>query len=389
MPRTGKLSLIHYVRTQGPYEDWIGYLEADGRPEEPVLARVPDQNNSDQALLQQGLRHATDIAKLVEHPNVVYYFGTLFGNNDDIAQLSELVDGLSLDDLVSAAEAKEQGLALDLIVWIGRQIAEGLAHAHSLGVAHPFLCADRILASREGVIKIDFGVPPFQDPQQPLAANTERTETDRSLSGIEPPVRDTIRLTGILNAMLAPHLRGEQSQEAPSNNLAPAVPESLLRLLKELNEAPHKHPLSDITAKLTRCFYADLDGDDERGAEALVLWVNRCRHREPGTSKTISVELTSSSKSISGQFSQLLEQRAQPVRPESLTSGDAPRFLGPNPERAAPTVASSSHPALSLGSAKLKQVSESIPLARPSPIRWFLLGFTITFGLTIWIQNFF
>jgi serine/threonine-protein kinase len=135
---------------------------------DPALCRDPET--------MQEIRRAVRRGALVSHANVVQitdYFvtSTTKGLASDPIPciLQEFVDGMSLAELIARCESVRRRIPLDLALFIGCEIAEGLAaarHARSiegviLNMAHHALSPRQVLLSWNGDVKVgDFGWRP-------------------------------------------------------------------------------------------------------------------------------------------------------------------------------------------------------------------------------------
>lgn len=154
---------------------------ARSRQGEEVMARTVAVKLIDPALCRepeilQELRRSVRRTALVSHANVVqvtdwFVTATTQGLASDPIPciLQEFVDGMSLAELVSRCEGARRRLPLDLALFIGCEIAEGLAaarHARSiegviLNMAHHNLSPRQVLLSWNGDVKVgDFGWRP-------------------------------------------------------------------------------------------------------------------------------------------------------------------------------------------------------------------------------------
>ena len=168
---------------------------ARSRQGEEVMARTVAVKLVDPALCRdtetmQELRRSVRRTALVSHANVVQitdYFVT--ATTQAIACdpipciLQEFVDGMSLAELVSRCEGARRRVPLDLALFIGCEIAEGLAaarHARSidgviLNMAHHNLSMRQVLLSWNGDVKVgDFG----WRPEVGLVSGVRRSERD-------------------------------------------------------------------------------------------------------------------------------------------------------------------------------------------------------------------
>jgi serine/threonine protein kinase len=85
----------------------------------------------------------------------------------------EYVPGWPLTEVV-----KDRPLAREVCARIGRQIAEGMAAAHAVGLVHGDLKPENILLADDGTVKItDFGLS-RRDQQNPAASETVTWDSD-------------------------------------------------------------------------------------------------------------------------------------------------------------------------------------------------------------------
>ena len=115
----------------------------------------------------EGFRREAELGSHLAHPNIVQVldFG-MEGGGYFLAM--EFVDGLTLSELMRRARARQLPLPAPLVAWVGRQIGNALAFAHSeardasggrLRVIHRDLSPANVLLSRAGEVKVtDFGV---------------------------------------------------------------------------------------------------------------------------------------------------------------------------------------------------------------------------------------
>ncbi len=139
--------------------------------ERPIAVKVFDATASDDrdAVLGTMAAAARGVAQL-HHPNVaqVYEFGVLDGARPFVFE--ELVDGASLPTLIADYESKGQRVPLDLALFLGVEIAEGLDGARTgagscdgasggrMCLVHGDLSAREVLLSKLGEVKLtDFG----------------------------------------------------------------------------------------------------------------------------------------------------------------------------------------------------------------------------------------
>jgi len=90
----------------------------------------------------------------LKHPNVVRYLGGIFPE-EECWILMEWMDGGTLHEAV----VSHHNFMESHIAFVGREILEGLAYLHSLGIIHRDLKSKNIMMSVEGHVRlIDFGL---------------------------------------------------------------------------------------------------------------------------------------------------------------------------------------------------------------------------------------
>mgnify|MGYP005833926521 CR=1 FL=1 len=239
------------------------------------------------------------LARTVSHRNVcrMHDLGREEGTGTYFITM-EYVQGEDLKSLLHRIGAMPVGKA----VTIARQVAEGLAEAHRLGVVHRDLKPQNIMIDREGGARImDFGIARSVKGKGLTGANvligTPEYMSPEQVDGQEAGPRSDIYSLGIvLFEMLTGRLpfEGEsllsvavkQKSESPPDPRAlnPRVPEELARLvLRCLEKVPEKRPagaaeLSDGLAKLE---------------SALPTTTTPLPLRKPATSKSFTVRLPS------------------------------------------------------------------------------------------------
>jgi class 3 adenylate cyclase/tetratricopeptide (TPR) repeat protein len=125
----------------------------DERLKRPVAIKQVRPDLSDQPGVRQRLRHEAAAAARLNHPAIVHVYDILeVGDTDWIVM--ELVEGETLAEILAAGP-----LGLQQAVRLGREIAKGLAKAHSQGIVHRDLKALNVMVTPSGHAKIlDFGV---------------------------------------------------------------------------------------------------------------------------------------------------------------------------------------------------------------------------------------
>ncbi|MEM8929856.1 MAG: serine/threonine-protein kinase [Acidobacteriota bacterium] len=108
---------------------------------------------------RERLRREAQAAAGLSHPSIVQIFD-IFEDNDIDWIVMELVEGESLNTLIEAGR-----LGLAEAVTLSREVAEGLAEAHSKGIVHRDLKTENVMVTRSFHAKIlDFGVAKTMGP---------------------------------------------------------------------------------------------------------------------------------------------------------------------------------------------------------------------------------
>ena len=165
--RGGMGEVFHVVREEGDFRRSY------------ALKRIHPDLLADDFAVSSFLDEGRLMGRL-SHPNLVRVF-EVGHDREGPFMLMDLVDGLSLKQLIG--RAVDQGENIDMLVileWM-RDVARGLGHAHEakdlhgqpLGVLHRDISPDNVLIGRDGVARLtDFGI---------AKALGRRTETTRQL----------------------------------------------------------------------------------------------------------------------------------------------------------------------------------------------------------------
>jgi serine/threonine protein kinase/Tol biopolymer transport system component len=166
----------------GPFriEDWLGaggmgevYRAQDTKLQRAVAIKVlPDFFAQDPNRLARFEEEARALAAL-NHPHI----GAIYGLEESagiVALVLELVEGPTLAERLAVGP-----LAFDEVVWITRQLADGLEAAHEHGIVHRDLKPANIKITPDGNVKIlDFGLAKTAG-SPPGAALTPSTTSPR------------------------------------------------------------------------------------------------------------------------------------------------------------------------------------------------------------------
>jgi hypothetical protein len=172
--RIGSFEIIAGIGAGGMGEV---YRAHDRKLNRDVAIKIlPDLFADDPDRLARFTREARTLAAL-NHPNIAHLYGLEdlpadarkgSGSTRLCALVMELVEGVTLDELIRTAAAKSEntrGLPLDEALPMGRQIADALEVAHEHGIIHRDLKPSNIMVRHDGTVKVlDFGLAKAMDP---------------------------------------------------------------------------------------------------------------------------------------------------------------------------------------------------------------------------------
>jgi serine/threonine-protein kinase len=151
-----KRKTIHqyeFVRRLGAGGSGVVYLANDTQLQRPVVLKILKSGSQTLEQMRSTVLHEARLASAIDHPNVcaIYEVGE---SEDEAFIVMQYVPGQSLDKVIAAGPA-----ALQLVLSVGIQIADGLAAAHSLGIFHRDLKPANVMLTDGGLVKIlDFGL---------------------------------------------------------------------------------------------------------------------------------------------------------------------------------------------------------------------------------------
>jgi serine/threonine protein kinase/tetratricopeptide (TPR) repeat protein len=125
----------------------------DERLQRPVAIKQVRPELRDRPGVRELLRHEAAAAARLNHPAIVHIYDILEEGGADWIVM-ELVEGETLAEIL-----RDGPLALPQALRLGREIAKGLAKAHSQGIVHRDLKALNVMVTPSGHAKIlDFGI---------------------------------------------------------------------------------------------------------------------------------------------------------------------------------------------------------------------------------------
>ncbi|MES1244750.1 MAG: protein kinase [Acidobacteriota bacterium] len=134
-----------------------GFDEALLRP--VALKRLlPDRAD---ATTRKRFRREAQAASRLNHPSIVHIYDIVETPDGDWLVM-ELVEGRPLEEIANAAAnaaGEPGGIDVAQALRLGREVAEGLAEAHGIGVIHRDLKSSNVMVTKSGRAKIlDFGI---------------------------------------------------------------------------------------------------------------------------------------------------------------------------------------------------------------------------------------
>lgn len=421
---------LHCLKARGPYQEWLARTASDAELPGLVVARLPHKERPDPEALSKRLSVAAAAARQVEHQNVLHCYGTIHQGPAGIAQILELNTGMDLEQLFGFLRKTQARLPVTTAVWLVREAAEAVAHAHSLSVVHGGLSPSLIALLPEGGVKVDFG----------LAAGAGSVDdatltdfVDLRYTRPEWTAHDHPQIPQMdvwaLGAILMEALTGEPPQTSFSDDATErqvvTVPDELRAPLRAaLDSNAPDTAATELVAALTRVFYKTLKAEDEtHGRAPLLEWLERAGGTDPAVAGALN-DHSDTVYPINGlhkpsEFTQALQAREGPVRPRDFTTDDfAQEPSGPEwPPVQAPDAPTQPPQAETAGSEKATQPVQSQPdlmapdlllptpsrsqppasssslsdlaISRPSRVTWFLTGFAATLVLLVLLRDYF
>jgi Protein kinase domain len=162
----GRYRLIERIGAGGMAEIWRGLAVGDQGFERTVAIKRIREEVAQVADIGRLFADEARLSALLDHPNIVqvYDFGAVDG---DCYIAMEYLHGRNLDQVLLALRRTGEHLPPGLAVFIAREVARGLAHAHSLRdprgrpyhIVHRDVSPANIMLLQAGAVKLlDFGI---------------------------------------------------------------------------------------------------------------------------------------------------------------------------------------------------------------------------------------
>lgn len=207
----GKFLLLEKIAAGGMAEVFMARAPgASGIGKIISMKRILPQFSDNQDFLDM-FKTEAKIAINLTHNNVVsiYEFGI---EKEQLFLTMEYVEGKNLRQLLNSLKNKKKKLSIDQIVYIIKEVASGLDHAHRcidgstgkpLNIIHRDMSPQNVMASFEGEVKIvDFGIAKAESQIEKTKAGTLKGKfgymSPEQAQGLEVDIRTDIFSLGIV-----------------------------------------------------------------------------------------------------------------------------------------------------------------------------------------------
>lgn len=234
------------------------YLGKQSALDRPVLIKMLNSQWQQESDIVERFRREAIICARLKHPNIVDIFdvGT---EADQLYLVIEFIQGLNLDEFIR----RYHPIPVELILFISREILQGLSYAHNQGILHRDMKPANIMISEEGAVKItDFGLalmpempaitvqggtvgtPAYMSPEQ---ANASQLDQRSDLFSVGATLYELASGTSPFGGSSF----GEsiqkvlQSSPPPLNKIRPEIPRWYSELVESLlHKTPTQRPAS-------------------------------------------------------------------------------------------------------------------------------------------------
>ncbi|MEJ1107172.1 MULTISPECIES: serine/threonine-protein kinase [unclassified Kribbella] len=248
----GRYELTAPISHGGMGEVWRGYDTVLDRDIAVKLIRPRLLTlEAEREELMGRFRREARVTARVEHPGVPAVYDAAFdGGSDQLFIVMQLIDGVSLSDVLAERGAMSVGWAAS----VAAQICSVLTHAHAVPIVHRDLKPGNIMIARDGVVRVlDFGIAAL------LRSDITKLTSTGKIVGTKPymspeqihnlpvtPQTDLYALGCLLHEMLSGRRVFDADEEialmyqhlekspTPLRELDPDIPADLERLVLEL-----------------------------------------------------------------------------------------------------------------------------------------------------------
>jgi len=169
--------LLHYEISKLIGKGGMGeiYLARDMKLDRNVAVKLLRRDLQPQIRSNERLLREARAAALLEHPNICHIHEIAEADGFSFIVM-QYIAGTTLHDVLTAGD-----MDIETALNLGKQIANGLAEAHSHGIIHRDIKPANIIISEKGQAKIlDFGLAKFVEGE---ATKTDKTERMMSAGG--------------------------------------------------------------------------------------------------------------------------------------------------------------------------------------------------------------
>lgn len=122
--------------------------------ERKLVVKILNSGLTTNPHIQERFKNEAVILAQLQHPNIVRLVDFFMENNESF-MIMDYAEGMPLDEIIKKNGKIPEAQAKDLL----RQIADGIAHAHSKGIAHRDIKPANFIVSTDNQVKIlDFGI---------------------------------------------------------------------------------------------------------------------------------------------------------------------------------------------------------------------------------------
>ena len=169
-----KIENYHFVSVLGKGGMGVVYEAIDEKLNRKVAIKVLNSSHISNKthVIERFRNEAQNHAQLL-HQNIVTVYGFLEFSNQ-FAIVMEYVEGESLEKVIT----RNTRLHIYDVVYIVRQLLEGIGYAHSKGYIHRDIKPSNIIVNSDGIVKImDFGISKSLYEESPLTQTGRRVGT--------------------------------------------------------------------------------------------------------------------------------------------------------------------------------------------------------------------
>jgi eukaryotic-like serine/threonine-protein kinase len=165
-PKLGRYVIERRLSSGGMADVYLARRDGAHGFTQRVVIKTAHLRRQDDGTFRNTLINEARIGAVLDHPNLVQVLDV--AESDGVLHVvMEYVDGVDLNCIIKAAQAKGRKLPAALACRIVSQVLTGLSHAHgahgptgeSLGLVHRDVSPANVMVTRDGTVKlVDFGI---------------------------------------------------------------------------------------------------------------------------------------------------------------------------------------------------------------------------------------